>query len=94
MRLRYLFHPLFAAHNSDVGPGLQRQSLPYLNAEIGHICIRLDRAENNLPDRSRSTGKEHPLHQTPNLFAGEVLRIPIVRFAVEPNPRQRSFLRP
>jgi hypothetical protein len=73
---------------------LHRQSLTHLIADISHISVRPDRAENDLPHRLRCARKEHPLHQAPNLLAREVLRIPFVGLANRLNLWQRNIPRP
>ncbi len=59
-----------------------RQSLSHLIADIRpHLHVRLCRAEDDLFHRLHPAHKEDPPHQAPNLFACEVLRIPVVRLA-------------
>src|SRR5580693_5277997 len=92
MRPSHLFDQRLTAHDGDISRSLQRQSPPHLIANVGDIHIRIRSTENDLFHWLPSGRKEYAPYQAPNLFAGEVLRIPTVRVASDPEPRQLSFL--
>src|SRR5580692_9759973 len=93
MGANHLFSPPFTSHDGDIGTGVHRQSPSHLVANVGHVRVRLRGAEDDLLYRLRSTRKEHPPYQPPNLFACKVLPIPTVPFSRDSVPRQLRLLR-
>jgi hypothetical protein len=82
----------FAVNDRDIGTSLHGQSISDLIAKTSHIRVWSRSCESHLPNRRRSVGEEHTLHQAADLLAREVFGVPNVTAASERNPWEHSFL--